>query len=227
MEKEMQFIPVVDGDLRKHMIRLPACIRKCSGIQIFGRTIKSIVFTTDVAILRNCNADAAIAVYPFTPQPAISHAIINAADIPVFCGVGGGTTRGKRVINLAMDAEFQGAMGVVLNAPTEDEIVAEVAKRLDIPVVITIASERTDIAARIATGAEIFNVSAAARTPQLVRKIRSEYPEFPIMATGGPSDDTIMETIEAGANAITYTPSTNGEIFSELMKKYRDSDTAF
>ena len=36
-----------------------------------------------------------------------------AADVPVFCGVGGGITQGKRVVNLALDAEFKGAMGVV------------------------------------------------------------------------------------------------------------------
>ena len=28
-----------------------------------------------------------------------------AGDVPVFCGVGGGTTMGKRVVNLALDAE--------------------------------------------------------------------------------------------------------------------------
>lgn len=215
--------PVIDGDLRKHMIRLPESLQECSGIQIFGRTIRSIVFSTDIAIIRNCNADAVIAVYPFTPQPAITHAIISAADIPVFCGVGGGTTRGKRVINLAMDAEFQGALGVVLNAPTENEILAEVSRRLDIPVVITVASEATDIDARIQAGAEIINVSGAAATPAIVRSIRKKYPDFPIIATGGPNEDTIRETIQAGANAITYTPATNGEIFKELMVKYRQN----
>lgn len=55
--------------------------------------------------------DAVLAVYPFTPQPVITQAILGAADVPVFCGIGGGITRGKRVVNLAMDAEFKGAMG--------------------------------------------------------------------------------------------------------------------
>ena len=44
--------------------------------------------------------------------------VLNCSDVPVFCGVGGGTTTGKRVVNLAEDAEFQGAMGVVVNAPS-------------------------------------------------------------------------------------------------------------
>ena len=46
-------------------------------------------------------------------------------------------------------------------------------------------------------------------------------PEVPIIATGGPTEETIMSTIEAGANAITYTPPTNGELFAESMRKYR------
>jgi len=112
------FIPEYSGVLRSHMIEIPTSINKCGGIRIFGRIIKSLVFSTDIAIIRNINADAVIAVYPFTPQPIISHAIIMASDIPVFCGVGGGTTTGERVVHLASDAEFQGAFGVVLNAPT-------------------------------------------------------------------------------------------------------------
>ncbi|WZU01957.1 hypothetical protein MGH68_02345 [Erysipelothrix sp. D19-032] len=74
---------------------------------MFGRVIKSLVFTTDIAIIRNCNADAVMAVYPFTPQPIITDAIVASSDKPVFSGVGGGTTRGPRVIGLAMDASVK------------------------------------------------------------------------------------------------------------------------
>ena len=80
-------VPVYNGTLRNHSIRLPHCIRECSGIRIFGMRIKSIAFTTDVAIIKNINADAIIAVYPFTPQPAISQAVIGISDVPVFVGV--------------------------------------------------------------------------------------------------------------------------------------------
>ena len=58
-------VPVYNGTLRNHSIRLPHCIRECSGIRIFGMRIKSIAFTTDVAIIKNINADAVIAVYPY------------------------------------------------------------------------------------------------------------------------------------------------------------------
>ncbi len=217
-----KFVPKITGNLRSHMIELPEVIRDASGIVIFGKRIKSILFSTDVAIIRNTNADAIIAVYPFTPQPIITHSIMMATDVPVFCGVGGGTTTGKRVVNLSLDAEFQGAMGVVVNAPTSNDIVRQIKETIDIPIIVTIVSENENFKDRIEAGATIFNVSGAYTTPKIVRKIREQYPEFPIMATGGPKDEHIKETIAAGANAITYTPPTSGEVFSGLMNKYRD-----
>lgn len=219
-----EFVPEIQGNLRKHIIKVPEAIYKVSGIKIFGKRIKSLVFSTDVAIIKNCNADAVIAVYPFTPQPIITHAIITASDVPVFSGVGGGTTTGKRVINLAMDAEFQGAMGVVVNAPTTNEIIRALRDRIDVPIVVTVVSEKTDIEARINAGATILNVSGASKTADIVRMIRQKYPEMPIMATGGPTEADILRTIEAGANAITFTPPSNGEIFKEIMIKYRNQD---
>lgn len=220
----MKEIPEIDGNLRRHMIRVPKVIDQVSGIRIFGKLVKSLIFTTDVAIIRNCNANAVIAVYPFTPQPIITHSIINCSDVPVFCGVGGGTTTGKRVVNLAEDAEFQGAMGVVVNAPTPNETLRYLNEKIEIPIVVTVASDRTDIGKRIENGAGILNVSCASRTADVVRSIRKDFPHVPIIATGGPTDESIIETIEAGANAITYTPPSNGQIFRELMTKYRHED---
>ena len=81
--------PKINTRLRHNILEMPKCIFKASGIVIYGRRIKSIVFTTDLAIIRNCDADAVFAVYPFTPQQVISDAIIKASYIPVFCGVGG------------------------------------------------------------------------------------------------------------------------------------------
>ncbi|NLK39109.1 MAG: hydrolase [Clostridiales bacterium] len=214
-------IPEIEGNLRKHMIRVPEIINKAPGIRIFGRLIKSILFSTDVAIIKNCNANAVIAVYPFTPQPVITHSIISASDVPVFCGVGGGTTTGKRVANLAMDAEFQGAIGVVVNAPTSNQTIEMIRERIDIPIVVTVVSDQTDIEARLQAGADIINISSAHKTAEMVKNIRERYPTLPIIATGGPTDETIRRTIEAGANAVTYTPPSSAEIFKSMMEKYR------
>lgn len=220
MEKKLP-PPQIDGTLRKFALRVPEVIRKCNGIVLFGKRIKSIVFSTDICIIRNVNAEAVIAVYPFTPQAIITQAIISAADIPVFAGVGGGLTTGKRAINLSMFAEMQGAAAVVLNGPTSNDVVRAVAERIDIPVIVSVVNDNFNVRERIDAGTDIFNVSAAGQTPELVRKIREEAPDFPIIATGGPDDSTILETIEAGANAITWTPPSNGEIFKDIMAAYR------
>ena len=221
-EKRSKVVPEIRGTLRSHVVEVPSCIRDCSGIKIFGKRIKSLLFTTDVAIIRNTNADAIIAVYPFTPQPLITSALVMAADVPVFCGVGGGITQGKKVVNLALDAEFKGAMGVVVNSPTSNETVRKIRDTIDIPLIVTVVSEHEDIRARIESGATILNISGGKNTPAIVKKIREEYKDFPIIATGGPNEDTIRKTIEAGANAITYTPPSNGDTMSSLMDKYRD-----
>lgn len=214
-------IPEFRGNLRSFMLRLPACIQECSGVCVFGKTIRSLVFTTDAAIIRNCNADAVIAVYPFTPQPLITQAVMQAADMPVFAGVGGGLTQGMRVVDLALHAEFQGAIGVVVNAPTSNDTVRELVRRIDIPVVVTVVSSEDDVAARVDAGVKIINVSAAAGTAELVRRIRERFPELAIIATGGPTEESIRATIEAGANAITWTPPTSGQVFRDVMQAYR------
>ena len=216
-----KFVPVYEGELRKHSIQVPRCISECSGIRIFGRRIKSLVFSTDVAIIKNINADAVIAVYPFTPQPAITQAILSVSEVPVFAGVGGGLTNGQRSASIAAYAEHQGAFGLVCNTFITEEAIRAIKETVEIPLVYTVVSEQTDVAGKLAAGVDFLNVSGAARTPEIVAHIREQFPEVPIIATGGPTDDTIRATIEAGANAITYTPPTSAELFSESMRKYR------
>lgn len=222
MEQNKKQIPYVESRLRHNILEMPKEIRSASGIVIYGRRIKSLVFTTDLAIIKNCDADAVFAVYPFTPQQSISDAIIKASYIPVFCGVGGGTTQGIRTVSLAKDAENQGAMGVVLNAPINNMNLLAVSRSVDIPVIITVVDEKTDIGARIEAGASILNVAASVKTPEIVRNIRQKFPTIPIIATGGNKPDTISATIEAGANAITYTPPSAQQLFKEMMTRYRE-----
>lgn len=215
-------MPRVESSLRHGILKMPEATYEASGIAVNGRRIKSLVFTTDLAIIRNCDADAVFAVYPFTPQQAISDAIIKAAYVPVFCGVGGGTTKGLRTIGLAKDVESQGAMGVVLNAPISDLNLAAVARAVDIPVIITVVNDETNIARRLEAGASILNVAGGAETPNIVRSIRKDFPAIPIIASGGRTNESIKATISAGANAITYTPPTTQELFKITMAKYRE-----
>ena len=217
-------MPKITTELRKDIVKVPKVIRQASGIQIFGKQIRSIIFTTDIAIIRNTNADAVIAVYPFTPHPAITKAIIEAADIPVFSGVGGGLTQGFRSSYMSMFAEAQGSIGVVLNGPTPLKTVEKVYTVIDIPVISTVTSKYTKIDEKLKLGVKVINISAGKKTAETVRYFRERYPELPIIATGGPTDESILETIEAGANAITYTPPSNGELFSKKMQHYREME---
>lgn len=218
----MDKIPSFGSRLRKNIVTVPEVINQCTGIRVFGQLLKSFIFSTDVAIIRNTNANAIIAVYPFTPQPMITQALILASDKPIFCGVGGGLTSGKRSVELAIHAEFQGALGVVVNKPTSNGIIAKLKEKIDIPVTITVVSEKDDFKGRIAAGVDIFNVSGAEKTADIVKRIRDLDDSIAILATGGKTDETILKAIEAGANAISFTPPSTGELFREVMIKYRN-----
>lgn len=214
-------IPSVMSDLRQDIVQMPEVIKECSGIRIYGRRIRSILFTTDVSIIANHDADAILAVYPFTPVPAIIKSIMIVASVPVLAGVGGGLTTGVRSANMSLLSESEGAYAVVVNGPTTVETIEEINKVIDIPIIYTVVSDKSDIKSRIEAGVDILNVSCGVETPKVVEKIRKEYPDFPIMATGGPTEESIRQVIAAGANAITYTAPSNGELFKGKMEKYR------
>ena len=59
-----KYVPELTSNLRNNYVSIPSIISKASGIRIFGKRLKSFIFTTDVAIIKNTNADAVIAVYP-------------------------------------------------------------------------------------------------------------------------------------------------------------------
>lgn len=222
MKKE-KYVPEISSRLRKRSVSVPNTIYNASGIKVLGRRIKSLLFSTDVAVIKNSNADSIMAVYPFTPQLSITNAIISSASVPVFVGVGGGLTSGERTLQIALQAELLGAYGVVVNAPVKNEMIEKLDQILDIPIVATVVSENDDILGKIKAGARILNISGGKKTAELVLKIRKSLGiEFPIIATGGHSDEHISQTIEAGANAITYTPPSSSEIFSTVMEAYRE-----
>lgn len=219
-------VPEYKSQLRYRLVEVPNEIYEASGIRIFGHRIKSLLFSTDVAVIRNSNAQSVMAVYPFTPQMTITQSIITSSSVPVFAGVGGGTTSGERSVRLAFESEQMGAFGVVVNAPMENEVIAEIARAVDVPIIATISSFHDDYIGKLNAGANMLNVSGGALTTQLVQEIRKNVGEIvPIIATGGPTSESVLATIQAGANAITYTPPSSAEIFAELMKKYREPNT--
>lgn len=222
-EKKEKYIPQVHSKLRKSFIKIPEEIYQASGIKIFEKRIKSLLFTTDLAIIRNSNADSIMAVYPYTPQRSISDAILSVANVPCFVGVGGGTTQGLRSKYIAIDAELAGAYGVVVNGPMPNKDIKEISDAIDIPVIATVTTIEDDFIGKIEAGAEILNISGGKFTADLIKIIRSKIgDEFPIIATGGKTGEQILETIKAGANAISYTPPSSSEVFGQMMDRYRN-----
>ena len=163
-------LPRIAGKLRSKYLEMPEEIYRAKGIVIMGKRIKSVIFTTDIAIIRSCNADAVLAVYPFTPQQVISQSIINVAPMPVFVGVGGGITNGVRSAIIAKDAEGDGAWGVVVNAPVTNDNIKLISTTVDVPIIATVIHESADIQARLDAGVSILNVSAASRTPLVMSR---------------------------------------------------------
>lgn len=221
-EKNKKFIPQVHSKLRKSFITIPEEIYTCSGIKIYEKRIKSLLFTTDLAIIRNTNADSIMAVYPYTPQNTITQSIIATASVPCFIGVGGGTTQGLRSKYIAIDAELEGAYGVVVNSPMPNCDIEAIADFVDIPVIATVTSLKDDVLGKIKAGAEILNVSGGPETVKLIKHVRNLVgDEFPIIGTGGKTSQSILDTIAAGANAISYTAPSSSEVFAKMMDNYR------
>ena len=111
----------IENRISSSAARVPDIISCTSGITVQGRQLHSFAFTTDAAIIRNTNADAILAVYPFTGEPVIT--------------------------------------------------------------------------------------------------------SIPLLASGGSTDESMAETIVAGANALTWTPPNAQEMQRSMMMRYRGEST--
>ncbi len=207
---------------KHHHIKVPAAIQKAPGIRLGDKLVKSILFSTDAAVIAYCDADAVLAVYPFAPSAQVMEAVAHVANRPVICGVGGGLTKGKQSIEMAQFAEASGAAGVVVNQPATPELIMSLKAAVGIPVVNSIASAEIDIEERIKAGVDVFNVSAGKETAAIVAAIRKFSADIPIIATGGKTDSDIQAVIKAGASAITFTPPTPAQLLKNVMARYRE-----
>lgn len=220
---EIQSEPkVIEGAFRRAELPLPLEVRKAPGIKLYNHLIKSLVFSTDLVIIRNCDADAVLAVYPFTCQPLITQALLTVSERPVITGVAGATTTGVRSVLLAAQSEMQGASGVAVNLATKPVVIRNIARSVDIPVVLTVSELNARSQLQIAAGARIVNVSAGKNTPRVVEEIRRAYPHMPIIASGGGTPESIQRTISAGADAVSWTPPNLQELERITMEKNRE-----
>lgn len=219
MEKK---VPRYVSKYRTNLILSPEVIRQASGIIVNGRRYKSFLFSSDVATIMYSDADAILAVYPYSPHPSIIKSLSTVAQVPLAAGVGGGITQGKRSVDVAQFAESYGCFAVVVNSAVKVDTVKKLAEAIDIPIIYTVISKFQELGPYFEAGVAILNISGGQKTSAIVRHYREIYPEIPIIATGGKKDEDILEAIEAGANAITYTPPSTKEIFRQRMNRYRE-----
>ena len=146
--------------------------KACEGIVLGGKTIKSVLFSTDMALIENNDADAVLAVYPFAPSPKIMKALIDFSDKPVICGVGGGLTQGKVAIGMAIEAEALGAAAIIVNQPFKNEHIAYAVPGY--PVMATGGKSMDSIESAIESGADAI-VLTPPSSGELFKNIMDQY----------------------------------------------------
>ncbi|WP_289659942.1 hypothetical protein [Flavobacterium panacagri] len=202
--------------------------KNCQGLSLGTHNLKSFLFSTDMALIENNDADAILAVYPFPPSPKIIKTLIDFSGKPVVCGVGGGKTKGKKSLEMAIYAEEMGASGIIVNIPFENKDIKRIRQKVSLPIIATVATSDFDfLKKRIEAGVNVFHVSGGMKTNQIVSEIKAKFPDFPIMATGGKSLKDIEESIVAGSKAIVLSPPSNKDLFKSIMDKYRSSLNTF
>jgi len=196
--------------------------KNCQGLVLKNENVKSFLFSTDMALIENNDADAILAVYPFPPSAKIIKTLIDFAGKPIVCGVGGGKTKGKKSLEMAIYAEEVGAAGIIVNVPFENKDIKKIREKISLPIIATVTSSDYDfLKGKIDAGVTIFHVSGGADTSKIVKEIANKFPDFPVMATGGKSLDSIEQSINSGSRAIVLSPPSNKDLFKTVMDKYR------
>ncbi len=202
-------------------LSVPSFIHKCEGIQLAEKKVKSILFSTDMAMVENSNADAVLAVYPFSPSLAIMKSLIDFSQKPVICGIGGGITKGKKAIEMAKKAEDLGACAVIVNQPFPVQDIKKLKANIQIPVISSVSHFNFDFGTRVNAGIDYFQITAGTNSQKIIEDLKFKIPGFPVIATGGSQLTEIQKTIEAGAKAIVLTPPSSKELFKSIMDTYR------
>jgi hypothetical protein len=198
--------------------------QSCQGLLLGNKNVKSLLFSTDMALIENNDADAILAVYPFAPSPKIIKTLIDFSGKPVVCGVGGGVTRGKKSLEMALYAQEMGAAGIIVNIPFENKDIKIIREKISIPIIASVASSDYQfLKDKIDSGVAVFHVSGGMHTNTIVKDITSQFPGFPVMATGGKSLTNIQESITSGAKAVVLSPPSNKDLFKTVMDKHRSS----
>lgn len=203
---------------------IPEVIQESSGIRFGDQLIKSVLLSTDLTFIQNLNADSVMIVNPFEKSNKLDRVIIEFSQKPVFCDVGGGFLRERATIRSAEGAFEVGASGVVISKPTSPEIIQRIRNQISGKIIYTVMFNAEPFGKLFEAGVDIFNISTGETTSETIANVRNKLPSVPIMASGGPHDSTICETLDAGADAIVYNPPTATEILRKVFDDYRNNE---
>lgn len=216
--------------MREYFLRNPlkplqyskSLVQNCQGLLLHNKRVKTLLFSTDMAIIENIEADAVLAVYPFSPSERIMKSIISFSDKPVICGVGGGLTKGKKSLDMALAAEQMGAAAVIVNQPFLNKEIEIIKHKINIPIISSVATADFSFQSRIESGIDIFHITGGQNTTKIIELIRQISPSFPVIATSGKTKENVRCSVASGVNAIVLSPPTNSELFKSIMNKYRN-----
>ncbi len=220
--QKTSFLGKILSSPKAKKIAMPQVIaEKCNGISLGNSTVKSLIFSTDMALIENNDADAVLAVYPFSPSQKIMKALIDFSEKPVICGVGGGLTQGKVSLEMAIAAEAIGAVAIIVNQPFKNKHIEAIKRKINIPIISSVSVKEFSFKDRVNAGVDIFHVTGGSNTTSIIEHINFAAPCFPIIATGGKTIESIQTSIKSGADAIVLTPPSSGELFKSIMTQYR------
>jgi hypothetical protein len=194
---------------------------QCKGIKLGENMVKSIIFSTDMALIENNDSDAVLAVYPFSPSPKIIKALIDFSQRPVICGIGGGLTQGKIAIDMASQAEQLGAAAIIVNQPFKIRDIEIIKRKVSIPLISSISNPEIGVLDRVNAGTDIFHVTGGKNTSAIISEILHIMPKFPLIATAGKTYENLQESINSGAHGIVLIPPSTRELFKPIMEEYR------
>lgn len=203
--------------------QIPNAIDECSGLEIGERLIRSVLLTTDLAFINSFQADSVMAVHPFDKSSRLDEVIIDFSDKPVFCDIGGGLLREHEATKAAKKSLDVGASAVVISKPTPAEVIRNINSQINGLLIYTVMFNAEPAKDLAEAGVDIFNVATGEFTAESVSLIRNLLPEIPIMASGGPHNSTIRETIRAGADAIVFNPPTATEMMRAVFEGFRNN----
>jgi len=198
--------------------------QNCSGITLNNTVVKSILFSTDLAVIENTDCDAILAVYPFAPSVNIMKTLISFTEKPVICGVGGGVTQGRFSLEMAVAAEQLGASAVIINQPFKNSDLKKMQKLINIPIIASVSTIDFNFIERFHSGADFFHITGGANTPEVIEQLQTDLSDVAFICTAGQTIDSLENVLSKNANAVVLTPPSTNHLFKDIMQKYRNAN---